>query len=1346
MYSNIEHLLLINKIFSLLNEIHLLKLINYNKLLQSALSFNLNSYKELAKVYRLIEKNGNGKEFDIKTNELVFEGEYKDKKRSGFGKEYFNRILIYEGEYKKGLKDGYGKNYDDENGKLIFEGKFLNGKEWEGKGKILQYDEGNGSSKRAIAYIYGEISEGKINGEGKLISIFKRKYEYDYLGNFEKGKKSGKGKEYVDLEDKKILVYEGEFKDDKRNGYGKEYRKGKIIFEGIFLEGEKWEGYGKEFNKKINNDNAEFEGEYKRGKRNGKGKEYFVIKETIKFEGNYLDGEREGEGKEYFQNGKIKFKGEFTKGKKKKGQEYNTEGEVVSEIEEGKGKGNIKIYHSNGDLEFEGEYKNFLYWNGKENIYYKNNFLQYELYYSEGHISCVKEYYDKQSYFEALFDEKGEMKSGKEYENGKIIFEGVYLPRKENNINYYFSKILENETLKYEWERWTGRAKQFYENGNLAYEVSYLEGNKHGKEIEYNEKEELLYERNYQNGAKHGLEKIYNIENNMEIEGEFSMSKKIGIFKTYKKGLLIKEIDYSSPELEGKEYNMEGKIVFEGTFNANGNKYTGNYKEYYNNGKLKLEGKYIECYIKGKVKEYYENGKTLFEGEYSYSKRYNGKIFDENGEVIDEIKEGKSMKKELDEKKRFKFEGKYLEGKFWNGKIKEYYDTDNAHIKFEGQYLNGEIMGKGKEYYENGNLKFEADYVRGEKIGKVKEYYDTGILKYEGYFYYVKHGKGKLYNEKGELIFEGEFYKDKKFNGKGKEYLDDDDDDSILEYEGEYHNGIKNGKGKMSNEKGQILFEGFFINKPFDGMESYYSEEGKLIAEAEVKNGEINGKIKKSIEGEEFDGESINDYEWNGKYKKITPDCVVEGTYKYHYFSGKEKIKKDNDEFQENIYVNGILWTGFKSDDYSNKYISKSDKLFYGEYLNGKRWKGNGKELYPDNKIKFEGDYDKGKRIKGKEYYEEGKLKFEGEYLNGKYFNGKGYSFSGEETYEIKEGKNIPEDFNKYGLRYEGEFNEERSGKGKEYFKNKLIYEGEFLEGKREGKGKEYSDNGNLKYEGEYINGEKNGKGKEYYDNGKLKYEGEYINGEKNGIGKEYDQEGNLEKEGIFYKGKIYNGKVYSPKKNSYEGEYFAGKKHGKGKEYGRGGLLFFEGEYYFNKRKKGKEYDYDGKIEFEGEYLDYEKWKGKEYKKGKLIFDGEYKRGEKWTGKIKEYDYKGDLEFEGEYLFGQKHGYGKYYYRYGKVMFEGEYLYDKEWKGKEYYYSNEELEGEYEYLYGEKNGKAIEYFKGGKLRFEGEYLNNRKWKGKGYNPKGELIYEINKGKQPEEEYDFHGELKEKRR
>ena len=201
----------------------------------------------------------------------------------------------------------------------------------------------------------------------------------------------------------------------------------------------------------------------------------------------------------------------------------------------------------------------------------------------------------------------------------------------------------------------------------------------------------------------------------------------------------------------------------------------------------------------------------------------------------------------------------------------------------------------------------------------------------------------------------------------------------------------------------------------------------------------------------EFDGEYLNGSEWNGKIKEQGTNYIKEGEYKNGKFSGKVKRKNIKGEFYETIYLNGIVWTGFKID--KDDFLESQNKV-YNEYLNGRIWKGKGIELYPDNKKLFEGEYDKGKKIKGKEYYEDGKLKFEGEYINGQYYNGKGYSVSGE-VYEIKEGKNIPEDFSKYGIKYEGEYlNGEKNGKGKEYYKQKLIFEGEFLEGKRNGKGK----------------------------------------------------------------------------------------------------------------------------------------------------------------------------------------------------------------------------------------------------------------------------------------------------
>ena len=87
----------------------------------------------------------------------------------------------------------------------------------------------------------------------------------------------------------------------------------------------------------------------------------------------------------------------------------------------------------------------------------------------------------------------------------------------------------------------------------------------------------------------------------------------------------------------------------------------------------------------------------------------------------------------------------------------------------------------------------------------------------------------------------------------------------------------------------------------------------------------------------------------------------------------------------------------------------------------------------------------------------------------------------------------------------------EKDGRGKVYKLNTniLIFEGEYLNGKRNGKGEEYYKNGKLKFEGGYLNGKRNGKGKKFYENGKLKFEGEYLNGNKLN-GKGYNSEGNI--------------------------------------------------------------------------------------------------------------------------------------------------------------------------------------------------------------------------------------------
>ena len=353
----------------------------------------------------------------------------------------------------------------------------------------------------------------------------------------------------------------------------------------------------------------------------------------------------------------------------------------------------------------------------------------------------------------------------------------------------------------------------------------------------------------------------------------------------------------------------------------------------------------------------------------------------------------------------------------------------------------------------------------------------------------------------------------------------------------------------------------------------------------------------------------------------------------------------------------------------------------------------------------------------------------------------------------------------------------ENNGLGKEYKLNTdiLIFEGEYLHGKKNGKGKEFYENGQIKFEGEYLNGKiLNGKG--YDDKGNL-----VLVIDKNGNGIEFYKNGKMQFEGKYYNGKRWNGKVYN-----YRGKEVCELKYGTGviTEYGYNGQKLYEGNYINGKRNgKGKEfclssdnsniryssynpfYDsintwsyipknnirfkfekepgfYDNyQIKFEGEYTDGERnGKGIEYYENKQIkFEGEYLNGKIWNGigynkygekafeikdgkgNIMEYDEKGILNFKGEYLRGERNGKGEEYHQFSKfgrsnLKFEGEYLNGKKnGKGKEYN-KHGKIKFEGEYLNGERNGKGIEYHKNRQIKFEGEYLNGkRNGKGKEY-------------------------------
>ena len=453
--------------------------------------------------------------------------------------------------------------------------------------------------------------------------------------------------------------------------------------------------------------------------------------------------------------------------------------------------------------------------------------------------------------------------------------------------------------------------------------------------------------------------------------------------------------------------------------------------------------------------------------------------------------------------------------------------------------------------------------------------------------------------------------------------------------------------------------------------------------------------------------------------ENIKSNFFVKLIFSFMIEENKLKIVNYNKNLQKILdisLINYRLYTNkyiiHEKNNIAKEYDIYTNNLIYeGEYLKGKR-NGKGKEYNESGDLIYEGEYLNNKRNgKGKEYYKD-KIIFEGEYLKGKKWNGKGYDIDGNKNYKLKNGKGFIKEAKRFIIKirgcftfeneiceiYEGEIiNGERNGKGKEYCNNNLVFEGEYLNGKK-WTGQGYDDGGNKTYklnngnglykselfEGEIIKGERNGKGKEYYSEEKIGFEGEYLNDKRNGKGKEYNEYENV----------------------IFEGEYLNGKRNGKGVEYNYSGKILFDGEYINDHRRKGKEY-HEGKLQFEGEFLNELRWEGIGYG----YFGEEAYELKDGKGLVKNYWISGTI-YEGDILNGKRHGKGKEYSNYSNVdgilTFKGEYLNgERNGKGKEIISNNVVFEGEY--LNGKRNGKGIEYNWWGNKLYEGEYVNGKK-------------------------------------
>ena len=164
------------------------------------------------------------------------------------------------------------------------------------------------------------------------------------------------------------------------------------------------------------------------------------------------------------------------------------------------------------------------------------------------------------------------------------------------------------------------------------------------------------------------------------------------------------------------------------------------------------------------------------------------------------------------------------------------------------------------------------------------------------------------------------------------------------------------------------------------------------------------------------------------------------------------------------------------------------------------------------------------------------------------------------------------------GNYYKGELeNGEANGEGEMFINNKIKYVGNFNNNLPNKKGKIINFTDNSIYEGDIVNGKKEGKGILKFSDG-TEYEGDFIDDKYEGIGKLSFKNGCIY-EGSFQNNSI-NGKgkyIYTDGKE-YNGDFQMGLKHGFGR-LSWSDEKYFEG-FWINNRQHGEGMFYlNGKV-----------------------------------------------------------------------------------------------------------------------------------------------------------------------
>jgi uncharacterized protein len=696
--------------------------------------------------------------------------------------------------------------------------------------------------------------EGDYDSQGKMQGEWKTYYasgKLQSVSTYLNDKREGEFKSYYPNGNiKKIAV----FKNDLYDGNVKEYYNSGAIKTDIDYKNGEADGSYKTFHF---NGNPNLVVGAKGDKMDGIRSEYAAPGYLLNTVGT-KNGQQDGEYYAYYPSGKVKYKGTLKAGKE--------EGPWVHYFENGKIQkeygytagiltGEMKQYYPNGKLNLDDFYDA----KGKQtgtSVYYDQDGIKYfEGVYKDDKLVAYK-YFDKAG---KVIHESAENHNDlllKVYTpDGKLLKEGNFKKGDYDGawtVNYRCGTARIKET--YANGKENGPFQEFYKSGKLHKQGTYKDGRLDGYYTQYFTNGKLEEELNFVKGQKEGDGYTYFADGSVCWHVYYYHDDESGWQTNYYPDGRINYEYYMDGNILSKYlvHDTSGAVISKFLNPAGTKEFSLNYF----NGKPYKTGKYVNGDFDGSYKIYYSNGQL--QTDYNYVRGYR------QGPDIEFHMNGKLSKT-----------GFYKNGN--SDSVWVFYDKDGvADVK--GNYKEDERDGYWAWLYPNGKPEYTVKYNEGDKDSTATLYAPDGTVRIKFKFRYGTLSAysylGKDDKEMADIDIPNETSKIVAYYPNGNK-----------SYEGNYVNGLLNGKLIYYYPDGKVQQEEMYSNGDENGKQLYYYPDGRVQKEENKADDELSGPRK--------------------LYDK-TGNLVLEENYYLGELHGKVKEYETGKLKHESVYYYGV--------------------------------------------------------------------------------------------------------------------------------------------------------------------------------------------------------------------------------------------------------------------------------------------------------------------------------------------------------------------------------------------------------------------------------------------------------